>query len=374
VKNSFLDSSSALLEPQPKYFTDRPRSESVASEAHERPGALLPGENLAELLGIADTAPLQEILNAVLFKPIAELANNRGKRIRAQLVSLCHRLVDDAPTPSLLKAKQSKLAAEVVELIHLGSLVVDDIEDGSPMRRGRPALHVQYGIPLALNAGNWLYFWPAELLKRMELPAQTLPLVYEYYHRTLLRAHFGQAADLGAAVDRMAQASVAPTCQASLALKTGALMGFAATLGGVVANASVKVLAVLDIFGRDLGVALQMFDDMGNVIGRCEPAKRYEDLLMKRPSWVWACAANLSPAREYKKFITAVGRLPDPRELETWLAEHDLIDHVRKSARGYLNAAFLRLENSLRKEFPNWSRGACDELRQLGEEIARAYE
>jgi hypothetical protein len=82
---------------------------------------------------------------------------------------------------------------------------------------------------------------------------------------------------------------------------------------------------------------------------------------------------ELSPARKHE-FVAAVGRLPDQKELETWLAKHDLIDHVRKSARGYLNAAFLRLENSLRKEFPNWSRSARDELRQLGEGIARAYE
>jgi hypothetical protein len=54
----------------------------------------------------------------------------------------------------------------VVEFIHAGSLVVEDIEDGSRIRRGRVALHVRYGMPVALNAGNWLYFWPFELLKK----------------------------------------------------------------------------------------------------------------------------------------------------------------------------------------------------------------
>ncbi len=54
--------------------------------------------------------------------------------------------------------------------LHLGSLIVDDIEDGSPIRRGGPALHLQIGTPLALNAGNWLYFLPGLLVSRLELP------------------------------------------------------------------------------------------------------------------------------------------------------------------------------------------------------------
>jgi hypothetical protein len=50
-------------------------------------------------------------------------------------------------------------------------------------------------MPIALNAGNWLYFWPAALLKQSGLSEDDLLLVYEHYHSTLLRAHFGQALD-----------------------------------------------------------------------------------------------------------------------------------------------------------------------------------
>jgi geranylgeranyl pyrophosphate synthase len=183
---------------------------------------------------------------------------------------------------SMAAAKQCRFCAEAIELIHAGSLVVDDIEDGSPVRRGRPALHVRYGIPTALNAGNWLYFWPFQLLKETGLAEEDLLHVYERYHRTLLRAHFGQALDLGAKVDSLAQSAVVQVCLASMRLKTGALMGFATLLGGAIANAAEKTLSVLDDFGRDLGVALQMFDDLGNVIGKCEPSKRFEDLILSK--------------------------------------------------------------------------------------------
>jgi geranylgeranyl pyrophosphate synthase len=46
-------------------------------------------------------------------------------------------------------------------------------------------------------------------------------------------------------------------------LKTGALMGFASILGGAIAGASQDGLSILDEFGRELGVSLQMFDDLG---------------------------------------------------------------------------------------------------------------
>ena len=64
-------------------------------------------------------------------------------------------------------------------------------------RRGKLALHIRYGLPMALNAGNWLYFWPFELIRTLELPSETTLSVYEYYHRTRLRAYFGQATLLG---------------------------------------------------------------------------------------------------------------------------------------------------------------------------------
>jgi geranylgeranyl pyrophosphate synthase len=375
VKNSYFNSANLVLDRTPQYRTERPESGTGGGEALDGAASFLPPqENVAELLGVAVPASLAAILNAALFKPLAEMNSRSGKNVRAKLVTLCHRLVDSAPFHASNAAKQCQAAAEVVELIHLGSLVVDDIEDGSQVRRGRPALHIQYGLPVALNAGNWLYFWPAELLRRMELPETKLAILYEHYHRTLLRAHFGQAADLGCRVDHLAQSAVAPICLSTMGLKTGALMGFAATLAGMIAAAPPPVVSVLNEFGKDLGVALQMFDDLGNVIGRCEPSKRFEDLLMKRLSWVWACAAKTRSTGDYQRFVAAVDRLPDERFLASWMAQSGLIAYVRKSARDYLDRAFRELEIGLEKECVNWSGSALDGLRQLGDEIAVAYE
>jgi geranylgeranyl pyrophosphate synthase len=319
----------------------------------------------------ADTAVA--VLRGALMEPVGEITARPGKRLRGQLVRMCYRLVSDESVPSLLASRRCQIGADVIELIHAGSLIVDDIEDGSPVRRGAPALHLQFGTPIALNTGNWLYFWPFQLIKEMELPDDRLLCLYERYHSTMLKAHFGQAIDLGAQVDILAQTQVAGACESSLKLKTGALMGFAAAIGGEISGASGQLVRALDDFGRDLGVALQMFDDVGNLIGKFEPSKRYEDLMLRRPSWVWACAANnLSPS-DYRRFVAAVRQLPEVDALESELMELDLATMTRASARQHLDRAFFRLEACLDSAAVTWSYPAFKELRQLGEEVAVAY-
>lgn len=328
---------------------------------------------LRDLLGLADATTVETILHSALLDPLADMTSTRGKRVRAQLVEFSYRLLHDDRPPSVNAARQCRLGGEAVEMIHAGSLVVDDIEDGSVMRRGRPALHMRYPMPIALNAGNWLYFWPFELLKEMRLRQTELHLAYDRCHRTLLRAHFGQALDLGARVNTLTQTAVPEVCLAAMKLKTGALMGFAALVGGAIAQAPEKLLVILDDFGRDLGVALQMFDDLGNVIGKCEPSKRYEDLILSRPSWVWACAAQGSCPGDYQDFVEVVRKLPEPGDLDAWIERHQLVQKTRQSARAHLDHSFDNLQNRLNAERVRWSARAFDELRGLGEEIAVAY-
>jgi geranylgeranyl pyrophosphate synthase len=373
LKNSSFDLGDAALVTARDVMPEESLWHNLSDEGRDNSGSLLPSTaRLAELLGLDDTSAINHLLRTALLRPIAELTSNRGKWIRGQLVMLGHRLISDAPA-SVLALKQCRSCADVVELIHAGSLIVDDIEDGSRVRRGRPALHVQYGLPIALNAGNWLYFWAFELIRDAELPQDRTFYVYEHCHRTLLRAHFGQAVDLGTRVDALPQNRVAAACLASMKLKTGALMGFAMIMGGAIAGASERLLSVLDEFGRDLGVALQMFDDLGNVIGKCEPSKRYEDLELCRPSWVWACVANGSTPEAYKRFCAAAAKLPDAQELEIWIEEQNLMQRVRASARRQLDFAFRQLESRLDGHRTRWSKCAFDELRQLGEEITIAY-
>lgn len=373
MKNPSMDTARATPARMPMHTDERREQHAWRSAAAGAETILPEREQLAEILGLDDLGAVEEVLHRALLNAIRESTATHGKRFRGQLVAFSYRLLSGDTPSSLQAAKNCRLAAEAIEFIHAGSLVIDDIEDGSAMRRGRPALHLRYPMPIALNAGNWLYFWPFELFQKLALAEDRLLHIYESCHRTLLRAHFGQAIDLGAEIDTLDQSQVTEVCMASMRLKTGALMGFAALLGGAVAGTPDVSLSILDDFGRDLGVGLQMFDDLGNVIGRCDPVKRYEDLMLSRPSWVWACAAANSTAADYREFLAAVRRLPDSAALEVWLEGHDVIRQTRQSAKQYLDLSFTELEKRLAAAGEHWSRRAFNEMRDLGEEIAVAY-
>jgi geranylgeranyl pyrophosphate synthase len=149
-------------------------------------------------------------------------------------------------------------------------------------------------------------------------------------------------------------------------------MGLAMILGGAIGGAPRETILALGDFGRELGVALQMFDDLGNVLGIRDPSKRYEDLTLYRPSWAWARAAKSSP-KGYQQFVAAVNKLPDACELEAWIGEHGLIQTMREDARQQLESSYSRLRDDLELQPVAWSLRAFQELRQLGEEIAVAY-
>ncbi len=346
----------------------------VETSKSTHPQEWLPGGiELRQLLALKHGAVADEIWQAPLMKPIQDLMARPSKQFRGQLVKLAYRLTSGTGTLSLVARERCDILANVAELIHAGSLLVDDIQDGSSMRRGAPALHLRYGVSLALNAGNWLYFWPFELIKKSGLSKERQGIAYERCQRMLLRAHFGQALDVGTDIETIEQEQVPGVCLAAMELKSGALMGFASVLGGLLALVPERGLCVLDEFGRDLGVALQMFDDLGNIQEKNEPAKQYEDLLLHRPSWVWACAAEDYPPDGYRRFIEVVRKLPEREPLELWFERTGLIETCRRRALEHMNASFEALADRLDRENISWSEEVFRELRSVGASIAAAY-
>jgi geranylgeranyl pyrophosphate synthase len=88
-------------------------------------------------------------------------------------------------------------------------------------------------------------------------------------------------------------------------LKTGALTGLACALGARVAGGSDEQVAALAHFGRELGLALQQLDDLGNLSAKGPASKRHEDLRNGRLTWPWAWAAELLDPLAYQNLTLA---------------------------------------------------------------------
>ncbi len=261
----------------------------------------------ATALSPADWSPLVELLDdelsddldgvprhlweRALGVPAREFLRRPGKQFRARLVETAWVIAGGTPgaIPPALPL--------IVELLHAGSLIVDDIEDGSDWRRGGPSLHRVVGLPLALNTGNWMYFWPLELIDRLPFDQHRRAMLLREARTAVERCHRGQALDISLRVTELDQADIPRVVRTTTRLKTGALMELAAAVGAIAAGAAADKVDALRRFARSLGAGLQMLDDLSGIVSPDRMHKGEEDLANARPTWPWAWVATAaSPA------------------------------------------------------------------------------
>lgn len=316
------------------------------------------GNALERLLGLEDVRVPPSVWEQALLGPAREFLARPGKVFRSRLVSTSWTLAGgtDAMPPML---------PHLVELLHAGSLIVDDIEDGSSHRRGAPALHHLHGLPLALNTGNWLYFAPMALLPGIGLPEELELALTRRTISTLLRCHQGQALDLSVHVGDVSQKELPAVVLASTRLKTGVLMEYAAHVGAIASGAPDVTVAALGRFGMDLGLGLQMLDDLGNVVSDRTGPKQFEDLRLGRPTWPWAWLAMDLPSERFAGLMAlsqdvAQGRIEAVELATAMRLALGRRGHAR--AHQHLEGALSRLTEAF---------GPCQGIEALSAEITR---
>ena len=237
------------------------------------------------------------IWDAALLEPARDILSRSGKGFRARLLEHSWVLAGGArhEIPALLPV--------AIELLHVGSLVIDDIEDDSSLRRGEPALHRRYGLPIALNTGNWLYFLSLAFVSRLPFGAERRLALYEDISLGLLRCHQGQALDLSVPVTSLPRGDVHALVSTTTRFKTGALTGLASVLGARGAGASPEVVDVIGKFGTEVGVGLQMLDDWSSLRVDARADKGLEDLRLARPTWPWAWLAECGDQVTYAETV-----------------------------------------------------------------------
>ena len=161
------------------------------------------------------------------------------------------------------------LTAACIELFQNWILIHDDMEDGSELRRGSPALHRTYGEPLSLNAGDALHArtWEALLRNGPRLGLQRTFSVLEEFSRMVNATTEGQHMELGWVAHRrwdLTEKDYFEMCTRKTSWYT---VASPCRLGAIVAGAEAGVLADLKEFGTSLGVAFQIQDDSLNLVG-----------------------------------------------------------------------------------------------------------
>jgi geranylgeranyl diphosphate synthase type I len=183
----------------------------------------------------------------------------RGKRIRPLLVLL-------SAAGAGGEWQRALPASAAVELVHNFSLVHDDIQDQSPLRRGRPTLWTKWGVAQAINAGDVLFTLAQMALLRLAETVSTEAALRSasVLQETCLELTQGQYLDLSY------EARGDLTLEAYWPMvsgKTAALLSCCTQLGALAAQASDPVCLAYRRFGRLLGLAFQALDDLLGIWG-----------------------------------------------------------------------------------------------------------
>ncbi|KAJ5627860.1 Phyllocladan-16-alpha-ol synthase [Penicillium lividum] len=183
----------------------------------------------------------------ILLGPFDYLEALPGKNMRAAFIQAFNTWLQ-------VPQKQLQIVEKVISMLHTASLLVDDIEDNSQLRRGQPVAHSIFGAAQTFNSGNYVYF-----LALREIQKLNSPRAIEIYVDALIHLHRGQGMDVF-----WRDSLICPTEEEYLEMvsnKTGALFCLAIELLQIDSAVEVDLVPLVRLFG----IIFQICDDYLNL-------------------------------------------------------------------------------------------------------------
>eukprot|EP00796_Vickermania_ingenoplastis_P006184 gene6184-4461_t len=235
-------------------------------------------KELRKSLTNGSSSGLPKYIYESVYAPIDILLDRGGKSWRSFLFCVVSNLFER-------KYYDCMGYLKAIELLHVGSLIIDDIEDGSVVRRGGPSVHSVVGIPLALNSGSACFFSALHFAHANNLPETKRLQVYELTMETLRLGHIGQGLDIhgiesamNATVKTGDAAELLDLVQLIHSHKSGELVSYICRLACIISEASAEITQKLADFGRNIGTAFQIIDDILDMTSGENTKKFTEDL------------------------------------------------------------------------------------------------
>ncbi len=191
------------------------------------------------------------------YASVWDLLDRGGKRFRPAFTFLACESVGG-------KKAEATGAAAAVELLHNMTLVHDDIEDESQLRRGKPCIHRIYGVPTAINAGDAMLIKVFEIANASKIPEDRCQKLVAKIAERAYEITWGQAFEFSL---RGRKQFTEEHVIRILKYKTGALTGLSTEGGAIAGGGSQEELESLGEFGETVGIAFQIVDDILNVTG-----------------------------------------------------------------------------------------------------------
>ncbi|MBS7646832.1 polyprenyl synthetase family protein [Candidatus Bathyarchaeota archaeon] len=289
-------------------------------------------------------------LNKAIAEPVWEFLDRGGKRWRPTLFLLiCEALGKNS--------EEYVDYAIIPEVVHNGTLIIDDIEDSSEYRRGKPCTYKIYGLDIALNAGNTMYYLP--LLPLMEnrdkIGCEKLAKVYEIYVQEMINLSLGQAMDITwhrglANADQISEEDYLQMC----AYKTGTLARMAAKIAAVLADADDELVEKLGIFAESIGIAFQIQDDILDLVGEEFAEKkggRGQDITEGKRTLMVIHTLKVANAKDRKRLIEILKMHTSDQKLRdeaiAIMQKYGSIEYAKNFARKILEESWKSVDELL---------------------------
>ena len=235
-----------------------------------------------------------------LYDAASYLIVNGGKRLRPFMVMKSCEILGG-------KLKDAMPAACAVEMIHNFTLVHDDIMDNDEMRHGVPTVHKKFGIPIAILAGDVLFSKAYQILSNSNLPSKATNELVSRLAKACVDVCEGQLLDI-----KMAETKKIPSQGNYIKMiekKTSSLFDVSCSMGAICAKAKQKDITKLSVFGRNLGIAFQITDDLIGVLGDPRMTKKPvgNDLREGKKSLPIVLAITKSKGNDKKTILKTFG-------------------------------------------------------------------
>ncbi len=233
-----------------------------------------------------------------LYEPISYIMSLGGKRLRPVLVLMAA----DFFGGDISKAIHPALA---VELFHNFTLVHDDIMDKAPLRRNQPTVHKKWNDSVAILSADAMMVKAYQELCKAEI--SVLPALLDIFSETAVKVCEGQQFDMNYELQN--KVSIIQYLK-MIELKTAVLLGGSLKIGAIIGGAREEDAQALYNFGKHIGIAFQLQDDILDVFADSEKFGKQKggDIIANKKTYLLLKAVEMVEGNRYMK-----------EELEQWL-------------------------------------------------------
>lgn len=191
-----------------------------------------------------------------LYEPVNYILSLGGKRLRPLLVLMGCELFDN-------DLNKAMAAAMAVEIFHNFTLLHDDIMDAAPLRRGQPTVHQKYGINTGILSGDVMMIHAYRFLEQ-ETDPKIMPRLLQIFNKMAIEVCEGQQYDM--VFENRKDVTIEQYIR-MIELKTSVLIAAAFQMGALIGGSTEEVAEHLYEFGRNVGIAFQIQDDILDTFG-----------------------------------------------------------------------------------------------------------